>query len=178
MCKGRTGYHRPAANPNVQRETTVGMSIKRHQSYIRAEAQEKINGSRIEEKSKEVTRYTNSQRQIIQRRRSTSHSAKRRDKDFVRGRKPRLQANGCRVPPPSVNKAHPTIASYAPSREFAAPEDPPVVPAAKASRTPPRIDAVGGSSGVGCFVPGQDAAAAGETRVVELVGRGWIISDH
>lgn len=59
------GYHRPAANPNVQRETTVGMSIKCHQSYIRAEArQEKINGSRIEaEKSKKVARYTNSQRQ-------------------------------------------------------------------------------------------------------------------
>lgn len=89
-----------------------------------------------------------------------------------------MRANGCGALPPSENKAHPTVASYAPSREFAAPEDPRVVLAVKASQTPPWIGAAGGSSGVGCSVPGRDETAAGETRVVELVGRGLIISGH
>lgn len=39
----------------------------------------------------------------------------------------------------------------------------------------PLIVAGGGFSGVGCSGPRQ-AVVSGEIRVVELVGRGWIIS--
>lgn len=83
------------------------------------------------------------------------------------------QANGCGDHPPSESRAHPIIAWCAPFLKSADQEGPQAGPAVMG--IPAMPFAGGGFSGVGCSGP-RRVVVSGEIRVVELVGRGWIIS--
>ena len=90
----------------------------------------------------------------------------------------RFQATGCAALLPSVSKAHPIIASCAPSRGLAGLEDSRAALDVTETRAPRRTGAGGGFSGAGCFGPRRVVASA-VTRLVGFVGRDWrIILDH